>query len=438
VAKDCLRTHLLARLSALAALHGAGDTVMTITLGTDSIYSTPYRIDPARHVSIVGATGVGKSSLLEHLFVDFIRQGHGGLFIDVHGDVADRLTMLLPSARMKRDFIWFDPDADSVPGFNPLSFSNPEQLELAKETCLALLKALAGSDSAWGNETPHNFRTALDAVTERVKDPTLVHVLRYILEDQYRAELNIGTQNPFLKLFTGAFNRLVKKDQAAKLAPLVNKLSKLMRPNILPIIANPDSLDPLDIMNGRKIMVCRISKGRLGEETAMILYSLIVSMFSIAALRREHQADRPPFIIVADEAQNGVHGGRFGTLLAEARKYGISLVTAFQGAYQMPVMPDVLTNAATQIVFNASGDDAKLFADNWRTADLIPTHITELSRYEFYSRTFKEDQPIVRRIKAPAPLKLRRRSAARLMKQSLQRWASPKEKTLAKISTFLA
>jgi hypothetical protein len=78
----------------------------------------------------------------------------------------------------------------------------------------------------------------------------------------------------------------------------------------------------------------------LGEEPAMILYSLIISMFAIAAMRRESQTDRPEFMILADEAQNGVHGGLFGTLLAEARKYSISLLTAFQSTSQMPIMDD--------------------------------------------------------------------------------------------------
>jgi hypothetical protein len=31
-------------------------------------------------------------------------------------------------------------------------------------------------------------------------------------------------------------------------------------------------------------------------------------------------------MLVADEVHNFTHGGRFGTLLAESRKYGITLV----------------------------------------------------------------------------------------------------------------
>jgi DNA polymerase III delta prime subunit len=419
-----------------------------ITLGTDSITGNPYRFDPMRHICLVGATGVGKTSAAEHIFCEFVRQGNGGLAMDIHGDFANRLALILPSSIMRRDFIWYNPTEDSVPPFNPLYFTDPTALEAAKEMCVSLLKALSGSDeasrsSAMGNETPHRFRSALDAVTEQVKDPTLVHVVRYVLDDEYRLDIINRSTNPFVKLFNKGFHKLAQKDQATKMAPLINKLSRLMRPSILPTIGTSESLDPLEIMNTRKVMVCRISKGQLGEEPAMILYSLIISMFAISAMRREAQIDRPEFMILADEAQNGVHGGLFGTLLAEARKYAISLVTAFQSASQMPIMDDVLTNAGTQIVFNCSGADADLFAKNWRTSlygsssEIIPRDITELSRYEFIARTFDHDQPILRRIRAPKPLKPRRESADRFIKQSIMRWGSNREHVQQKIEQFL-
>ena len=201
---------------------------MNITLGRDALNKSPFTIDPTRHVNIIGATGMGKSALLETLFTEFVKQGHGGLFLDVHGDVYDRLSLILPSSR-KRDFIFFDPDLDSVPTFNPLFFTDPAELEQAKETCVSLLKAMAGSDSAWGNETPHNIRADIDAVCENVPKPTLVHVYRWLIDEDYRNGLLDKSTNPFLALFKKAFDKLRQNDQTVKLAPGINKLSKLMR-----------------------------------------------------------------------------------------------------------------------------------------------------------------------------------------------------------------
>lgn len=149
-------------------------------------------------------------------------------------------------------------------------------------------------------------------------------------------------------------------------------------------------------------------------------------------------------MIVADEAQNGVHGGKFGTLLAEARKYGISLVTAFQGSYQMPLMPDILTNAGTQITFNISGQDAQMFARNWLAKfdtgifEVEASDMTSLPRYQFYVHTYENDAPKVKHMKSPAPLKVKRESAAKLLRISLERYATPKTQTIQAVNKFLA
>ena len=90
--------------------------------------------------------------------------------------------------------------------------------------------------------------------------------------------------------------KLRDSEQMSKFSPPINKVGKLLRPSILPIIGQPKSLDFLDIMNKKRIVVCRFSKGRLGEEIAQILGSLVVSMVSIAALEAEKQKKRPPFL----------------------------------------------------------------------------------------------------------------------------------------------
>jgi len=231
-----------------------------ITIGTNQKNGHPYLIDPERHINLIGASGTGKSSLLERIFIEFLRQGYGGLFVDPHGDVADRLPLLIPKNR-RRDIIWFDPDAWAVPAFNPLYFTDPEQLELAKETCLTILKALAGSDSAWGNATPYNIRNDLDAVTENpqlVSVPTLVHVFRFLVDDAYRTKLMDASQNQFVKLFQKQLADN-KREVPSLLAPGINKLAKLMRPNILSTIGQPESIDLLKAMNENKIGVGQLT-----------------------------------------------------------------------------------------------------------------------------------------------------------------------------------
>jgi hypothetical protein len=140
-------------------------------------------LDSTKHINICGMSGMGKSTLLVNLFVEHIRQKHGGLFIDPHGDTADQIARLIPKSRM-RDFVWIDPDASLVPPFNPLHFNSPEELELGKESLFTTFKSLAGS--AWGDEFARVIINAIDAVCEYYDQPTPVHIFRFMANDKSR------------------------------------------------------------------------------------------------------------------------------------------------------------------------------------------------------------------------------------------------------------
>lgn len=408
---------------------------MNAIIGKDFITGRPFAFDTARHCNVEGMSGVGKSVLLTSLFISHIRAGNGGLFIDPHGDAADTIASLIPKSRA-RDFVWFDPDAPYVPPFNPLHFSTPAELELGKESLFTTLKSLAGT--AWGDESARVIINAIDAVCEAFPRPTPVHVFRFMADDQFREKLLRKSASPFLKMFSQQYDeKLRDSEQMSKFSPPLNKVAKLLRPSILPIIGQPNSLDWLDIMNKKRIIVCRLSKGRLGEEIAQILGSLIISMVSIAALKRERQRSRPHFMVVVDETHNFTHGGRFGTLLAEGRKYGVSLVSGTQGMYQLTFAKDLLANCPTQIIFNASGEDAKLMATNW--GQDCAAEITDLPRYMFKVRSFENNQPIVRTVECDAPITRRGDEAnpTKLIKASLQRWGTKRKEVEERIMKFL-
>jgi DNA helicase HerA-like ATPase len=410
---------------------------MNTFIGTDSITGRDFSIDTTKHVNLEGMSGMGKSTLLVNLFIEHVRQGNGGLFIDPHGDAADQISQLIPKSRM-RDFVWIDPDATHVPGINIFDYNDPRDKELGVESFQTMMKAIAGT--AWGDETARVLVNAADAVVEGFDHPTAIPVFRFMADDAFREKLLKASKSPLLKLFKEQYDdKLRESEQMSKFSPPINKVGKLLRPSIIPIIGQQKSLDFLKIMNENRIVVCRFSKGRLGEEIAQILGSLVVSMVSISALKREKQKKRPPFMLVADEVHNFVHGGRFATLLAESRKYGITLVLATQGMHQLPFAKDVFSNCPTQIVYNVSGQDAKSIEENWNFHNVSAHHITGLPRYEFYVRSFEGDLPIVRRIKAYEALERRGDEAnpLKLIGQSLMRWGTNRKQMEDRIRKFL-
>ena len=56
--------------------------------------------DRTKHVYVIGKTGMGKSTLLENMAVQDIRNGNGFAFIDPHGSAVDTLLEYIPKERI--------------------------------------------------------------------------------------------------------------------------------------------------------------------------------------------------------------------------------------------------------------------------------------------------------------------------------------------------
>src|SRR6185436_3496321 len=116
-------------------------------------------------------------------------------------------------------------------------------------------------------------------------------------------------------------------------------------------------------MDSGKILLCKLSKGALGEDVSSLLGSLIMTKLSLASLSRQDipEAERRPHYLYADEVQNFTYGVDFPTILSEARKYALSLTIGTQTLSQLPEasVASVFGNCATVLSFRVSGDDAK-------------------------------------------------------------------------------
>src|SRR3989338_8819370 len=81
------------------------------------------------------------------------------------------------------------------------------------------------------------------------------------------------------------------------------------------------SFDVREIMDQRKILLCNLSKGQLGDINADLLGFILVSKIQIAALGRANvpAEQRPDFFLYLDEFQNFTTDS-ISTILSEARK----------------------------------------------------------------------------------------------------------------------
>ena len=111
------------------------------------------------------------------------------------------------------------------------------------------------------------------------------------------------------------------------------------------------------------VLLVRLPKGVLGEETTSLVGSLVLAQAWQAATARAHrpQHARPDASILIDECHNFLNlPYRIEDMLAEARGCRIGLTLAHQNLAQLPpeLREGINTNARNKIMFSVSPDDA--------------------------------------------------------------------------------
>jgi len=155
--------------------------------------------------------------------------------------------------------------------------------------------------------------------------------------------------------------------RADAIAPIQNKLGALLSdPTLYRILVNPvHDVHIRALMDEGRVLLVNVSKGRLGEDSALVLGSLIVSTIGLAAFSRADMPpeQRRPFFLFADEFQNFTTLS-FVNMMSELRKYGVGLTLAHQHLDQLEpeIRNAVLGNVATLISFRVGAEDAPLIA----------------------------------------------------------------------------
>src|SRR6185436_9412079 len=100
------------------------------------------RKDRARHMYVIGKTGMGKSTLLENMAIQDIKNGEGIAFIDPHGKTADFLLDYIPPERMK-DVLYFAPfDMEYPISFNVMEDVGHEKRHLVANGLMSAFKKI--------------------------------------------------------------------------------------------------------------------------------------------------------------------------------------------------------------------------------------------------------------------------------------------------------
>lgn len=362
--------------------------------------NTPFGIKQADrlfHMYLLGKTGTGKSTLLETLALQDIRAGRGCAIIDPHGDLVDRLARAVPLDRQKNTVYLDAPSATQPYGYNPLRRVRYDRIPLAASGLMEAWKKLWCD--AWGVRMEHVLRNALYALLE-TDDATLPDILRLLTDPVFRRKVVASLRNEQVKAFwLSEFPKYNPRYQQETIAPIQNKVGAFLAdPRIYRILVRPNiDLHFRQIMDEGQILLVNLSRGELGEDSATLLGSLLVTTLSLAAFSRAETplAERKPFFVYVDEFQSFTTLSVAG-MISELRKYGVGLILANQhlGQLEREVRSAVLGNAGTVIMFRLGPEDA-----HFMTKELTPvfgqSDLMNLPNHDIYLRLMIDGHPSV-------------------------------------------
>ncbi|MCX6819800.1 MAG: type IV secretion system DNA-binding domain-containing protein [Candidatus Adlerbacteria bacterium] len=339
------------------------------------------RRDRARHMYVIGKTGMGKSTLLENMAIQDIRNGEGMAFIDPHGSTADRIMEYVPEHRIK-DVVYFAPfDMEHPIAFNVMEDVGYDKRHLVVSGLLSAFKKLWVD--AFSARMEYILSNTLLALLE-YPGATLLDVNRMLVNKNFRKKVVENIGDPTVKSFwTEEFANYTDRYTQEATPAIQNKIGQFTsNPLIRNIVGQPkSSFDLRKMMDDKKILIINLSKGRVGEVNANLIGSMLVTKIYLAAMSRadvsaKSMAELPPFYFYVDEFQNFANES-FSDILSEARKYKLNLIIAHQYIEQMEeeVRDAVFGNVGTTVAFRVGPFDAEvletIFSPQFTQADLV-------------------------------------------------------------------
>ena len=344
--------------------------------------------DRTKHVYVIGKTGMGKSTLLENMAVQDIKNGEGMAFIDPHGKTAELLLEYVPEHRMK-DVVYFAPfDMENPISFNVLESVDADKRHLVVSGLMSTFKKIW--QDAWSARMEYILTNTLLALLE-YPGATLLGVNRMLSDKEFRKQVISYVTDSSVKAFwVQEFANYTERMAAEAVPAIQNKIGQFTANALIRnMIGQPkSSFDIRKMMDEGKVFIINLSKGRIGESNANLLGGMLITKIYLAALSRADVPDRvlktlPNFYLFVDEFQSFANES-FADILSEARKYKLNLTMAHQYIEQMEeeVRAAVFGNVGTMIVFRVGAFDAEVlekeFAPQFTAEDIVNLGIFQI------------------------------------------------------------
>jgi Helicase HerA, central domain/TraM recognition site of TraD and TraG len=340
-----------------------------------------------RHTFVMGATGTGKSTLLQRMICDDIARGEGVVLLDPHGDLYDTILSAIPRRRRKEVFV-LDPSSTSTPpGLNilelPQGHLRRRHADFLVGELLRFFEEIWDMREAGGPAFEMYFRNTLllmclqgDAVHGGDDDGPAIpplhlgHFMRTMSDKKFRDRLlNRCTDHTVVEFWREVAVKTTGNYGLENFVPYITcKVNALTQAGFVAqlLCSDRDDLRIGERMDRGEIVLLNLNKGLIGGYESRLLGTILMMEIFAAGLQRSMRpmAERRPVNIYVDEFQNFV-SDNVASMLSEARKFGLRLTLANQTLAQLRasagkqnLLEAVLGNVGNMILFRLGVPDA--------------------------------------------------------------------------------
>ena len=298
--------------------------------------------DRMRHFYIIWKSWTWKSTIITTMVRQDLANWEWVCIIDPHGDLVEDALEYVPRHRAD-DIIVFNPwDLERPMWLNLFEAEWDDKKEFVSQEALWIMIKLYWEEIFWPRLQTYFRNGVLTLMADDENWATIIDIMRLFTDEPYQKMKVAKLKNPEVRSFwekemanTGEREKMeIIPYFAAKFSPF--KTNSQIRN----IIWQPKSwFDFRDVMDNQKILLVNLSKWKLWDLNAKLLWMIMVSKIQMAAMSRAdiEWKDRKDFYLYVDEFQNFVTES-FESILSEARKYRLWLIIAHQYISQITKM----------------------------------------------------------------------------------------------------
>lgn len=264
--------------------------------------------------------------------------------------------------------------------------------DIITESVVSVFRKIFSDDDSGGHRIEYVLRNAIHTALT-VEGATLFTVLKLLQNATYRRSVTNNLTDEDLKDFWK--NELGKAGEMQKVKMSAGITAKIGRFNVnasaKAILGQEKStINFEEIIDSRKILICNLSKGMLGEDVSELFGITLLAKLQLASLRRARvkQSERRPYYLYVDEFQNFATPS-FVQMLSESRKYKLFMIMAEQSTSQQQdqqMVSIILANVGTVICFRTGNPNDERLLLPLFSPYISEGEIANLSAYNFYAR----------------------------------------------------